>query len=195
MSPPDWWNDTYLSLALPMAALHNTPRHSRESDYMVFCAAPLCNADSILACFFTSLFLILYYFWNDDCFIFQNFFFFFFFDPCSYPCGFWAKKFQEELCSIVSPHYILACHSKFLILTNMIRSMIRYVIRSIFRSVIRSVIRSVFRSVIQSVIWSMIRSVIRSVIWSVIRSVIRSVIKSGPIQILLTPQKWKKIQV
>lgn len=39
-----------------------------------------------------------------------------------------------------------------------------------------------------SVIWSVIRSVIRSVIQPVIRCEIQSVIRSGPIQILSTPQ-------
>ena len=69
-----------------MAVLHNTPRHSRERDYIElwgkktfkWTGTSLSHADSILACYATSLifienilifhipfFLTLYYFVND----------------------------------------------------------------------------------------------------------------------------------
>ena len=53
-------------LPLSMAVLHNTPRHSRERDYIElwgkktfkWTGTSLCHADSILACYATSLIFI-----------------------------------------------------------------------------------------------------------------------------------------
>ena len=53
-------------LPLSMAVLHNTPRHSRERDYIElwgkktfkWTGTSLCHADSILACYVTSLIFI-----------------------------------------------------------------------------------------------------------------------------------------
>ena len=99
-----------------MAALHNNPRHSRESDYMGFwgkknssgACAPLCHADFALA-LFSFFFSVLLFYKRFDV-LFSRLFFF-----------------------------------RFLI-QSVIQSHIQTVKRSVIRSVTRSVIRSVIRS-------------------------------------------------
>ena len=58
-----------------------------------------------------------------DCFIFQRVFFC---ETWSDPWGFWAEKTFSGACAQLCHAEFLACHTKFIILFYMIRSMIRY---------------------------------------------------------------------
>ena len=108
-------------LPLSMAVLHNTPRHSRERDYIElwgkktfkWTGTSLCHGDSILACYATSLIFIenilifshplffnsLLFCKRFDCFNFQNSSFFRTVIRCVRFLG--KKNFQWGLRSIM----------------------------------------------------------------------------------------------
>ena len=132
-----------------MAVLHNTSRHSRERDYIElwgkktfkWTGTSLCHADSILACYATSLIFIenilifshplffnsLLFCKRFDC-VFSKLFFFPDRDPVRQVFG-KKKTFSGACVQLCHADLILACHAKVLISFDSIRSMIRDPIR------------------------------------------------------------------
>ena len=136
-----------------MTAWHNTPQHSCESDYMEFWGK-LSNGPALYCVtqtlfwhfmqhlkfslkyfnFLTSFFFNFLLFCKDLIVLFFKLFSFLKHDPICEVFG--QKTFRGACTQLCHADLILACHAKFLLLFNMIRSMIRDSVRD--PSVIRS---------------------------------------------------------